>query len=116
MYAQISNTGIVLMLEDCYREGNQYPLKELYYKDILPLFVEVPEDIHPQPGWKYDGKTFIEPQLLEYIPELNLYYNPYPQDEALARFTLENARTQTSLALEFTAIAQEQTTLLLSQK
>lgn len=116
MYAQISNTGIVLMVEDCYRNGKQYPLDELYHKDILPLFVEVPEDIHPQPGWKYDGKTFIEPQLLEYIPELNLYYNPYPQDEALARFTLENARTQTSLALEFTAIAQEQTTLLLSQK
>lgn len=116
MYAQISNTGIVLMVEDCYRNGKQHPLDELYHKDILPLFVEVPEDIHPQPGWKYDGKTFIEPQLLEYIPELNLYYNPYPQDEALARFTLENARTQTSLALEFTAIAQEQTTLLLSQK
>ena len=116
MYAQISNTSIVLMLEDCYRNGKQYPLDELYHKDILPLFVEVPEGIHPQPGWKYDGKTFIEPQLLEYIPELNLYYNPYPQDEALARFTLENARTQTSLALEFTAIAQEQTTLLLSQK
>lgn len=113
MYAQISNTGIVLMVEDCYRNGKKYPLDELYHKDILPLFVEVPEDIHPQPGWKYDGKTFIEPQLLEYIPELNLYYNPYPQDEALARFTLENARTQTSLALEFTAIAQEQTTLLL---
>lgn len=116
MYAQISNTGIVLMVEDCYRNGKQYPLDELYHKDILPLFVEVPEGIHPQPGWKYDGKTFIEPQLLEYIPELNLYYKPYPQDEALARFTLENARTQTSLALEFTAIAQEQTTLLLSQK
>ena len=116
MYAQISNTGIVLMVEDCYRNGKQYPLDELYHKDILPLFVEVPEGIHPHPGWKYDGKTFIEPQLLEYIPELNLYYNPYPQDEALARFTLENARTQTSLALEFTAIAQEQTTLLLSQK
>lgn len=116
MHAQISNTGIVLMVEDCYRNGKQYPLDELYHKDILPLFVEVPEGIHPQPGWKYDGKTFIEPQLLEYIPELNLYYNPYPQDEALARFTLENARTQTSLALEFTAIAQEQTTLLLSQK
>lgn len=116
MYAQISNTGIVLMVEDCYRNGKQHPLDELYHKDILPLFVEVPEDIHPQPGWKYDGKTFVEPQLLEYIPELNLYYNPYPQDEALARFTLENARTQTSLALEFTAIAQEQTTLLLSQK
>lgn len=116
MYAQISNTGIVLMVEDCYRNGKQHPLDELYHKDILPLFVEVPESIHPQPGWKYDGKTFVEPQLLEYIPELNLYYNPYPQDEALARFTLENARTQTSLALEFTAIAQEQTTLLLSQK
>lgn len=116
MYAQISNTSIVLMVEDCYRNGKQYPLDELYHKDILPLFVEVPEGIHPQPGWKYDGKTFVEPQLLEYIPELNLYYNPYPQDEALARFTLENARTQTSLALEFTAIAQEQTTLLLSQK
>lgn len=116
MYAQISNTGIVLMVEDCYRNGKQHPLDELYHKDILPLFVEVPEDIHPQPGWKYDGKTFIEPQLLEYIPELNLYYNPYPQDEALARFTLENAQAQTSLALEFTAIAQEQTTLLLSQK
>lgn len=115
MYAQISNTGIVLMVEDCYRNGKKYPLDELYHKDILPLFVEVPEDIHPQPGWKYDGKTFIEPQLLEYIPELNLYYNPYPQDEALARFTLENARTQTSLALEFTAIAQEQTTLLLQK-
>lgn len=113
MYAQISNTGIVLMLEDCYRNGKQYPLDELYHKDILPLFVEVPEDIHPQPGWKYDGKTFIEPQLLEYIPELNLYYNPYPQDEALARFTLENAQAQTSFALELTALAQEQTTLLL---
>ena len=113
MYAQISNTGIVLMVEDCYRNGKQYPLDELYHKDILPLFVEVPEDIHPQPGWKYDGKTFIEPQLLEYIPELNLYYNPYPQDEALARFTLENAQAQTSFALELTALAQEQTTLLL---
>ena len=113
MYAQISNTGIVLMLEDCYRNGKQHPLDELYHKDILPLFVEVPEDIHPQPGWKYDGKTFIEPQLLEYIPELNLYYNPYPQDEALARFTLENAQAQTSFALELTALAQEQTTLLL---
>lgn len=116
MYAQISNTGIVLMVEDCYRNGKQHPLDELYHNDILPLFVEVPEDIHPQPGWKHDGKTFIEPQLLEYIPELNLYYNPYPQDEALARLTLENARTQTSLALELTAIAQEQTTLLLNQK
>ena len=115
MYAQISNTSIVLMVEDCFRNGKQHPLDELYHKDILPLFVEVPEDIHPQPGWKYDGKTFVEPQLLEYIPELNLYYNPYPQDEALARFTLENARTQTSLALEFTAIAQEQTTLLLQK-
>ncbi len=113
MYAQISNTGIVLMVEDCYRNGKKYPLDELYHKDILPLFVEVPEDIHPQPGWKYDGKTFIEPQLLEYIPELNLYYNPYPQDEALARFTLENAQAQTSFALELTALAQEQTTLLL---
>jgi hypothetical protein len=113
MYAQISNTGIVLMVEDCYRNGKQHPLDELYHKDILPLFVEVPEDIHPQPGWKYDGKTFIEPQLLEYIPELNLYYNPYPQDEALARFTLENAQAQTSFALELTALAQEQTTLLL---
>lgn len=116
MYAQISNTGIVLMVEDCYRNGKQHPLDELYHKDILPLFVEVSEDIHPQPGWKYDGKTFIEPQLLEYIPELNLYYNPYPQDEALARFTLENAQAQTSFALELTALAQEQTTLLLSQK
>ena len=115
MYAQISNTGIVLMVEDCSRNGKQYPLDELYHKDILPLFVEVPEGIHPQPGWKYDGKTFIEPQLLEYIPELNLYYNPYPQDEALARFTLENARTQTSFALELTALAQEQTTLLLQK-
>lgn len=115
MYAQISNTGTVLMVEDCYRNGKKYPLDELYHKDILPLFVEVPEDIHPQPGWKYDGKTFIEPQLLEYIPELNLYYNPYPQDEALARFTLENAQTQTSLALELTALAQEQTTLLLQK-
>lgn len=113
MYAQISDTGTVLMVEDCYRNGKRYPLDELYHKDILPLFVEVPEGIHPQPGWKYDGKTFIEPQLLEYIPELNLYYNPYPQDEALARFTLENAQSQTSLALELTAIAQEQTTLLL---
>lgn len=113
MYAQISNTGIVLMVEDCYRNGKKYPLDELYHKDILPLFVEVPEDIHPQPGWKYDGKTFIEPQLLEYIPELNLYYNPYPQDEALARFTRENAQAQTSFALELTALAQEQTTLLL---
>ena len=113
MYAQISNTSIVLMVEDCYRNGKKYPLDELYHKDILPLFVEVPEDIHPQPGWKYDGKTFIEPQLLEYIPELNLYYNPYPQDEALARFTLENAQAQTSFALELTALAQEQTTLLL---
>lgn len=113
MYAQISNTGTVLMVEDCYRNGKKYPLDELYHKDILPLFVEVPEDIHPQPGWKYDGKTFIEPQLLEYIPELNLYYNPYPQDEALARFTLENAQAQTSFALELTALAQEQTTLLL---
>lgn len=113
MYAQISNTGIVLMVEDCYRNGKQYPLDELYHKDILPLFVEVPEGIHPQPGWKYDGKTFVEPQLLEYIPELNLYYNPYPQDEALARFTLENAQAQTSFALELTALAQEQTTLLL---
>lgn len=37
MYAQISNTGIVLMLEDCYREGNQYPLKELYHKDIFAV-------------------------------------------------------------------------------
>lgn len=116
MYAQISNTGIVLMVEDCYRNGKQYPLEELYHKDILPLFTEVPDGIYPQIGWKYDGKIFTEPQLLEYIPELNLYYNPYPQDEALARFTLENARTQTSLALELTAIAQEQTTLLLSQK
>ena len=115
MYAQISNTGTVLMVEDCYRNGKQYPLDELYHKDILPLFAEVPEGIHPQPGWKYDGKTFIEPQLLEYIPELNLYYNPYPQDEALARFTLENAQSQTSLALELTAIAQEQTTLLLQK-
>lgn len=115
MYAQISNTGIVLMVEDCYRNGKKYPLDELYHKDILPLFVEVPEDIHPQPGWKYDGKTFIEPQLLEYIPELNLYYNPYPQDEALARFTLENAQAQTSFALELTALAQEQTTLLLQK-
>lgn len=113
MYAQISNTGIVLMVEDCYRNGKQYPLDELYHKDILPLFVEVPEGIHPQPGWKYDGKIFTEPQLLEYIPELNLYYNPYPQDEALARFTLENAQAQTSFALELTALAQEQTTLLL---
>lgn len=113
MYAQISNTSIVLMVEDCYRNGKQYPLDELYHKDILPLFVEVPEGIHPQPGWKYDGKTFVEPQLLEYIPELNLYYNPYPQDEALARFTLENAQAQTSFALELTALAQEQTTLLL---
>ena len=113
MYAQISNTGIVLMVEDCYRNGKQHPLDELYHKDILPLFVEVPEDIHPQPGWNYDGKTFIEPQLFEYIPELNLYYNPYPQDEALARFTLENAQAQTSFALELTALAQEQTTLLL---
>lgn len=115
MYAQISNTGIVLMVEDCYRNGKQYPLEELYHKDILPLFTEVPDGIYPQIGWKYDGKIFTEPQLLEYIPELNLYYNPYPQDEALARFTLENARTQTSLALEFTAIAQEQTTLLLQK-
>lgn len=115
MYAQISNTGTVLMVEDCYRNGKPHPLDELYHKDILPLFVEVPEDIHPQPGWKYDGKTFIEPQLLEYIPELNLYYNPYPQDEALARFTLENAQAQTSFALELTALAQEQTTLLLQK-
>ena len=113
MYVQISDTGIVLMVEDCYRNGKKYPLDELYHKDILPLFVEVPEGIHPQPGWKYDGKIFVEPQLLEYIPEFNLYYNPYPQDEALARFTLENAQAQTSLALELTAIAQEQTTLLL---
>lgn len=115
MYAQISNTGIVLMVEDCYRNGKQYPLEELYHKDILPLFAEVPEDIYPKPGWKYDGKTFTEPQLLEYIPELNLYYNPYPQDEALARFTLENAQAQTSFALELTALAQEQTTLLLQK-
>lgn len=113
MYAQISNTGIVLMVEDCYRNGKQYPLEELYHKDILPLFTEVPDGIYPQIGWKYDGKIFTEPQLLEYIPELNLYYNPYPQDEALARFTLENAQAQTSFALELTALAQEQTTLLL---
>ena len=113
MYAQISSAGIVLMIEDCYREGKEYPLDELYHKDILPLFVEVPEGICPQPGWKYDGKTFIEPQLLEYIPDLNLYYNPYSQDEALARFTLESAQAQTSFALELTALAQEQTTLLL---
>ena len=113
MYAQISNTGIVLMVEDCYRNGKQHPLDELYHKDILPLFVEGPENIYPKPGWKYDGKTFTEPQLLEYIPELNLYYNPYPQDEALARFTLENAQAQTFFALELTALAQEQTTLLL---
>lgn len=115
MYAQISSTGIVLMVEDCCRNGKQYPLDELYHKDILPLFVEVPEGIHPQPGWKYDGKTFIEPRLLEYIPELNLYYNPYPQDEALARLALESAQTQTSLALELTALGQEQTTLLLQK-
>lgn len=115
MYAQISNTGTVLMVEDCYRNGKQYPLEELYHKDILPLFTEVPDGIYPQIGWKYDGKIFTEPQLLEYIPELNLYYNPYPQDEALARFTLENAQTQTSLALELTALAQEQTTLLLQK-
>ena len=115
MYAQISNTGIVLMLEDCYRNGKQYPLDELYHKDILPLFTEVPEGIYPHVGWKYDAaqNTFTEPQILEYIPELNLYYNPYPQDEALARFTLENAQAQTSSALELTALAQEQTTLLL---
>lgn len=115
MYAQISNTGIVLMVEDCYRNGKQYPLEELYHKDILPLFTEVPDGIYPQIGWKYDGKIFTEPQLLEYIPELNLYYNPYPQDEALARFTLENAQAQTSFALELTALAQEQTTLLLQK-
>ena len=35
MYAQISNTGIVLMVEDCYRNGKQHPLDELYHKDIL---------------------------------------------------------------------------------
>lgn len=113
MYAQISNTGTVLMVEDCYREGKQYPLKELYHKDILPLFVEVPEGIHPQPGWKYDGKTFIEPQLLEYIPELNIYYNPYPQNEAIAKITREIAFNQTSLALQLSQIAQEQTGILL---
>lgn len=115
MYAQISSTDIVLMVEDCCRNGKKYPLDELYHKDILPFFVEVPEGIHPQPGWKYDGKTFIEPQLLEYIPELNLYYNPYPQDEALARLALESAQTQTTLALELTALGQEQTTLLLQK-
>jgi hypothetical protein len=116
MYAQISNTGTVLMVEDCYRNGKQYPLEELYHKDILPLFTEVPDGIYPQIGWKYDGKIFTEPQLLEYIPELNLYYNPYPQDEALARLALESTQTQTSLALELIALGQEQTTLLLSQK
>lgn len=113
MYAQISNTGIVLMVEDCYRNGKQYPLDELYHKDILPLFVEVPEGIHPQPGWKYDGKTFIEPQLLEYIPELNIYYNPYSQNEAIAKVTREIAFNQTSLALQLSQIAQEQTGILL---
>ena len=97
MYAQISNTGIVLMVEDCYRNGKQHPLDELYHKDILPLFVEVPEDIHPQPGWKYDGKTFIEPQLLEYIPELNIYYNPYPQDKMLAILNEENLTLKAKL-------------------
>ena len=45
MYAQISNTSIVLMVEDCYRNGKQHPLDELYHKDILPLFVEVPEEL-----------------------------------------------------------------------
>ena len=97
MYAQISSTGIVLMIEDCYREGKEYPLDELYHKDILPLFVEVPEGIHPQPGWKYDGETFIEPQLLEYIPDLNLYYNPYSQDQVLAILTEKNLALQSKL-------------------
>ena len=60
MYAQISNTGIVLMVEDCYRNGKQYPLEELYHKDILPLFTEVPDGIYPQIGWKYDGKIFTD--------------------------------------------------------
>lgn len=97
MYAQISSTGIVLMIEDCYREGKEYPLDELYHKDILPLFVEVPEGICPQPGWKYDGKTFIEPQLLEYIPELNLYYNPYSQDQVLVMMNEKNLALQSKL-------------------
>lgn len=115
MYVQVSKTGTVLMVEDCYRAGVKYPLEELYHKNILPLFAEVPEDIYPKPGWKYDGKIFTEPQLLEYIPELNLYYNPYPQDEALARLALESTQTQTSLALELIALGQEQTTLLLQK-
>lgn len=99
MYAQISNTGTVLMVEDCYREGKQYPLKELYHKDILPLFTEVPEGIYPHVGWKYDAvqNTFTEPQILEYVPELNIYYNPYPQDKMLAILNEENLTLKAKL-------------------
>lgn len=113
MYVRISEKGTVLMVEDCYRAGVKYPLEELYHKNILPLFAEVPENIYPKPGWKYDGKTFTEPQLLEYIPELNIYYNPYPQNEAIAKVTREIALNQTSLALQFSQIVQEQTGILL---
>lgn len=97
MYVQASKTGTVLMVEDCYRAGIKYPLEELYHKDILPLFTEVPDGIYPQIGWKYDGKIFTEPQILEYIPELNIYYNPYSQDKMLAILNESNLTLQLKL-------------------
>lgn len=97
MYVRISEKGTVLMVEDCYRAGVKYPLEELYHKDILPLFTKVSEGIYPQIGWKYDGKTFTEPQLLEYIPELNIYYNPYPQDKMLAMLNEDSLVLQSKL-------------------
>lgn len=100
MYAQISDSGIVLMVDDCCRAGRQYKPEELYHKDVLHLFVEVPEGTTPRAGWKYDAEqgTFTEPELFEYIEELNLYYNPYPQDMMLAM--LDTTAKQTKLSMD----------------
>lgn len=99
MYAQISDTGTVLMVEDCYRAGKQHALEELYHKDVLHLFVKVPEGTTPRAGWKYDAKqgTFTEPELFEYIEELNLYYNPYSQDMIFAMLNSTAEKTKTSI-------------------
>ena len=117
-YAFVRN-GVVESIEGRVRDGMTYPIEQLYHKDILPLFVQIPPEYEERcwQGWRHDADTgqWTEPVAGEVDPQTGRMYVPRGMTAEGLQMILQNARDITGALLGQVETNQEQTGILLPE-
>ena len=118
-YAFVRN-GVVESVEDCIRNGREYPIETLFHKDILPMFLKIPTEYEQRCwiGWRYDAQsdTWSEPVVGSVDPETGKMYVPKGMIENELRMILKNAEDITGVQIELVKSEQGQTEIMLQDR